>query len=164
MDASLTDMVSASAASVTALTAIAGAIFVVRQLRSVERATRGATYERLAAQSYEVIRFLAQKPETYKYFYEDANLPDAPDSQDPTLRPFVNYATEMLANYCEYIALQRRYMSPTTWKTWLTFIEGTYQCSPVFRAFIEREGQWYADELIKIIEDIKKGKKRENPG
>ena len=59
MDPNWAEVALAITGIITALTAVLGAFFVVIQLRAVERATRAATYERFAAQSYDVIRFLA---------------------------------------------------------------------------------------------------------
>ena len=126
----------------------------MKQLQSVKQATRGATYERLAAHSCEVIRFLAQKPQTYKCFHEDIEFPDGDDGHHPELRQLVQYATEMLANYCEYVALQKRYTAHDTWETWNSFIEATDESSPVFREFMKREAKRYAKELIQIFRDI----------
>ncbi len=160
MDPNWAEITQAVAEVITAITAVGGVIFVVKQLQSVERATRGATYERLAAQSYDVIRFLAQRPQTYKYFYENAEFPDGDDAQDNELRQFVQYATEMLANYCEYVALQKRHMARDTWDSWRSFIEATYECSPLLREFMRREERWYASELIQIFRDIDARNKR----
>jgi hypothetical protein len=58
----------------TMLVALGGIFFVLRQIKQVERTIRGTTHERLTAESFDLLRFLASAPHTYSYFYEEKPL------------------------------------------------------------------------------------------
>jgi hypothetical protein len=152
------EIAQAVAQAATVVVTLVGMIFVILQLRQVASATRGSTAERLAAQRYEVIRFMAQRPETYPYFYEDINPEET--AADGTVIAFVQYATEMLANYIENVALQREHMSAETWRSWKLFIKSVYLSSPALRVFLQRDEQWYDPKLMVIIRDIEHERQR----
>jgi hypothetical protein len=59
------------ATCVTAIVAL-GVFFVTQQLKQVERTKRGNVQERLAAESFDILQFLAGHPESY-LFYEGSN-------------------------------------------------------------------------------------------
>ena len=126
-------------------------MFVRRQLQQVERTIRGDTHERLTAESFEVLKFMASNPQSYPYFYEGKHL--AERSED---RIFVLYATELLANYMEHVIHQRPNMSTEDWKVWDRFINDTLTLAPVVRSFLRQRKEWYSAELVAIYERIER--------
>jgi hypothetical protein len=108
----------------TAIAAILGVFFVTQQLKQVERTIRGNVQERLAAESFDILQFLASHPESYPYFYEGKQLDDATPN-----RIFILYAAEIIANYTEYVVRQSENMRPDEWRIWERFVINTCERS-----------------------------------
>lgn len=129
----------------TALAAVIGFIFIQRQISQAERTIRGTTHERLTAESFEVLRFLASVPRTYAYFYEGKEL-----DGDEEHRESILYATEALANYAEHVIAEKPNMTEADWKVWRRFLDDTFRRAPIVRNHVERHSDWYAPELLEI--------------
>jgi hypothetical protein len=69
MEPNWAEIIQAIASLATMLVAAGGICFVSRQIKQVERSIRSNTNERLTGESLEILRFLAEHPETYDYFY-----------------------------------------------------------------------------------------------
>jgi hypothetical protein len=89
---------------------------------------------------------LAEKPDTYDYFYEKKPLEDG--SRD---KVFVRYASEAIGVFVEHLVAQKRNMPTEQWRSWHRFIRSTYQNSPVLREFFAEHEEWFSDELIAIL-------------
>lgn len=131
----------------TAAAAVTGFVFLQRQISQAERTIRGTSHERLTAESFEVLRFLASVPRTYRYFYEGKEL-DAHEEH----REFILYATEALANYVEHVVTEKPNMTAADWKVWQRFLEDTFRRAPVVRKHLERHSHWYSPELLQIAD------------
>lgn len=119
------------------------------QIRKVRDALWSDTHSRLTEQSLELIKFLAEKPETYDYFYNSKFLQDdAPD------RIFVLYAAEALANFMEHLSLQKKSLPLSQWLVWDRYIRGACIDSIVLRHFIDDHRSWYSPELLSIIDGL----------
>lgn len=68
------DIVEALGTWATAAAAIIGFVFIQRQISPAERTISGTTHERLTAESFEILKFLASVPDTYAYFYQGKEL------------------------------------------------------------------------------------------
>jgi hypothetical protein len=82
------EKIQAIAGLATMVVAAGGICFVWWQMKQVERSIRSNTNERLTGESLEILRFLAEHPETYDYFY---------NGKEPTgdVDNMLKYATEM---------------------------------------------------------------------
>jgi hypothetical protein len=114
-----TDIVQAVSSVATAIIAGVGVYFVTKQLRQVERTIRGTTHERLTGESLEILRFLAEHPETYSYFYDGKTL----EENNPD-RVIILYSAEIICNYIEHVCLQRPNMTAGDWNVWRIFCRG----------------------------------------
>jgi hypothetical protein len=132
----------------TLLVAIAGITFVVWQIRQVDRSVRSNTHERLTNESLDILRFLADHPSTYDYFYGGKPIPAQDDN---TLK----YATEMIANYLEHVVMQMETLPTEMQKTWRSFVRDQYARSPIIRDHLFRFREWYSPKLLKMVEDVK---------
>jgi hypothetical protein len=54
--------------TVTAITAIVGAAFVVFQIIQIKRNLRNSTHERITNESFQILKFLSDAQGTYEYF------------------------------------------------------------------------------------------------
>jgi hypothetical protein len=125
-----------------------GGIFIVwRQIRQLERSLSSNTNERLTSESFEILRFLAQSPTTYDYFY---NGKQPPTDDDNSLK----YATEMIVNYLEHIVVQIDTLPKDAQKRWTEFVMDTYARSPMVRAHLSKYKEWYASELLNLVDGV----------
>ena len=84
-----------------------GLYAVFLQIRKLRLALWSDTNGKLCDQSLELIRFLAEKPNTYDYFYLNKPL----DESDPD-KAFVLYGAEALTNFMEHLVLQKDSLPP----------------------------------------------------
>lgn len=146
MDPNWAEIIEAFGTWATAVSAVVGFVFVQRQIGQAERTIRGTTHERLTAESFEVLRFLASVPRTYQYFYQGKDL-----DVDEENREFILYATEALANYVEHVVAEKPNMAEADWKIWQRFLRDTFERAPVVRKHLERHSNWYSPELLEIV-------------
>lgn len=125
-----------------------GLCFVYVQLRKLREALWSDTQSRLCDQSLEILRFLAEKPETYDYFYNGKPLTDA----EPN-RVFILYAAEALANFMEHLVLQKQNLPERQWLVWRRFICSTYEGSSALQEFFSHHRTWYSGELLIIVDE-----------
>jgi hypothetical protein len=141
---------SAVSSLLVAVVAIIGAFYVPRQFKQVERSIRGSTYERLTNESFEVIKFLASRPNSHPYFYEGKEFDrGSPDSE------FVLYAAEVVSNFLEHVVLEKTNMTGLDWTVWEKTVIDSYGNSPVVRERLKKYEKWYIPELIEIVGKIR---------
>ena len=129
----------------TLIVTVIGLVLVYFQLRGLTESIRGDTQGKLCDQSIEIIKMLADNPQTYEYFYENKELEEgSPD------KVFVRYASEAIAVFVEHLVTQRRNMPSEQWHSWHRFICSTYRSSPVLREFFAEHSDWFSDELLNI--------------
>jgi hypothetical protein len=138
--------VSAIAEACTAVAAVGGIFFVWHQIKQVSVAVRSSTNERLMSESLEILRFLAEHPGNYDYFYSGKKPPENADES-------LKYATEMVANYMEHVVQQRDTLPKDTRESWEEFVN-TYARSPVVRAHLASFREWYDPRLHKLVEKV----------
>jgi hypothetical protein len=153
------DTVQAFASVATAGIAGGGVYLVIKQLKQVERTIRGTTYERLTEESLEILRFLADHPETYPYLYEGRPL----DDSDPN-RVVILYSSEIVCNYMEHVCLQRPNMTDGDWNVWRAFVEDTCRNAPIVRWYVEKYQKWYTKSLVEISAQVSRDLEQEGQG
>jgi hypothetical protein len=126
-----------------------GLYAVYVQIKKLRESIWSNTHSKLCDQSFELIKFLAEKPTTYDYFYHGKVLEDGDKD-----RVYVLYAAEALANFLEHLVLQKQNLPEQQWDVWRRFIYSTYECSAVLRSFIHSHRDWYCDELISMTDKL----------
>lgn len=125
------------------------AVFI--QIRKLRLALWSDTQARLCDQTLEVIRFLAERPETYDYFYRNKPL----EENDPN-EAYILYSAEALATLMEHLTLQKSNVPELQWAVWERFIVSQYKNSSVIQNFLQSNRDWYSNELLSIIDDCDK--------
>jgi hypothetical protein len=125
-----------------------GLIFLYIQLKKLSESSWSDTQTRLQEQSLQLIRFLAEKPESYDYFYNNKPLAET----DPN-RIYILYAAEALANFIEHVVLQQNNMPNQQWLVWERFIRNTYEGCSVLQEFFRLRRNWYSQNILSIIDD-----------
>lgn len=130
---------------------IFGFLFVSRQIRMQALATRGETYTSLCGLSYDILRLITEKPFLYDYVYQGKRLsPTVADEE----RVQVLICVEMIANYCDNVALQRENIPDATWQRWRTFIKEQVQSSPELNRFLRQLEGWYSPDIAAILREV----------
>jgi hypothetical protein len=132
----------------TLLVTSIGLAAVYVQIAKIRNSIWGDTHGRLCDQSLEILRFLAEEPNAYDYFYSRKVLEDNGDTE---LRIFTLYAAEAIANFLEHITLQQVNLPAEQWRTWQRFVISTYERSLVVQEFIEDHHEWYSDRLHSLV-------------
>jgi hypothetical protein len=138
---------SAWAALLSLLVTAIGLFFLWYQLKKLEQATWGDTHSKVCDHSLELLRFLAEKPETYDYFYKDKEL-----AKDDANRVLVLYASEAMTNFFEVLVLLKDNLPRKQWEVWHKFICSRYESSPPVRDFIRDHQNWYSAEVKSIAD------------
>jgi len=148
MNPTWADIMMAIASVGSLLVTAIGIIFLYVQITKLRESMWSDTNSRLCDQSFELIRFLAEKPETYDYFYNAKPL-----KEDDPNRVFILYAAEALANFLEHLVLQRQNLPKRQWDVWERFIWSTYEGSSALQEYFVRHRTWYSKELLSIIDE-----------
>jgi hypothetical protein len=98
-------------------------------------------------ESLTILRFLADHPENYEYFYNARTPPEAPSA---TLK----CVAEMFTNYMEHVAQQRETMPKSEQAYWSKFVRETYARSPVIQKHLREFKDWYDPRLHRLVEGV----------
>jgi len=130
---------------------IAGFLFVIRQLRMQALATRGETYTSLCGLSYDILQLITDRTFLYDYIYQGKRLAATTPEDE---RVTVLITCEMIANYCDNVALQRENIPDEVWQRWRTFIHEQIVCSAELNRFMRQYINWYSPALASILLEI----------
>jgi hypothetical protein len=128
-----------------------GFFFVIRQIRMQALATRGETYTSLCGLSYDILQMIADKPMLYDYVYGSRRLNEHCPAEK---RVPVLICCEMIANYCDNVALQRENIPDAIWQRWRTFIREQIVTCPELYSFLRANTAWYSPDLIQILDEL----------
>jgi hypothetical protein len=152
----LTDWIQAAGTSVAALLAVAAAGLAVWQLKSIKDQTITNTSANIS-QAYAVVssemgaireHFLAH-PLLYPYFYEEKEPADG-DAQEAARLQVV---CEAICDFADGLVEQRR-ATPSAdmdWSTWETYFRFLYGASPLLRAYIVENIEYYPDYVLSMF-------------
>lgn len=130
---------------------ICGFVFVSRQIRMQALATRGETYTSLCGLSYDILRMISEKPFLYGYVYEAKRLSA---ETPPEERVHVLICCEMIANYCDNVALQRENIPDEVWQRWRAFIKEQIAASAELNLFLRQYEGWYSADIADILREV----------
>lgn len=120
--------------------------YIWLQLKAVALTGQANVSERLASQSIDILRHVAQSPRLYEYFYENKALQeDEPD------RTAVLCSVEIMANFLEHITLQRESLPKASREAWMLYVRDHYNASKAVRDFITQHKDWYADVFLTFL-------------
>jgi hypothetical protein len=120
-----------------------------RTLKEMSLANQASISERLASQSFEILRYIADDPQLYEYFYKNKELVD----KGPTGTKVLCWA-EIMANFLEHIFLQRPSLPDASQEAWMRYVQDHYAASRVVRDFVTEHRRWYAHAFMNFIETV----------
>ena len=133
--------------AVVVLLGCVSAYYIWRQLAQIVVSGQASVSEQLASQSIEIVKYIADDPRLYDYFYENKKLAaDAPE------RIKVLCCAEIVANFLEHVVLQRPSLPQASRGAWMLYVRDHYSASCVVREFVGRHRDWYARMFLKIVE------------
>lgn len=148
----LTSLVSWGALA-SSLVAIAGFLFVQRQVRQSERSLLGSTSQFCYQSMSALLMVLIDKPHLRPYLYENRPLP--PPDEDGELRQQVLALAAHYADFFDALLLQdllgnvpvHEYIS-----VWKGFIQDMLTRNAVIRQYCVDHPTWYSPELLALAE------------
>lgn len=120
---------------------------ISRTLKAMSLANQASISERLASQSIEILKYIADDPQPYEYFYKDRPL----DDETPICTKVLCCA-EIMANFLEHIFLQRESLPAASRQAWMRYVRDHYSASRVVREFVAEHRHWYADAFLSFID------------
>lgn len=100
-------------------------------------ANQASVSERLASQSIEILKYIADDPQLYEYFYKNKPLV----IEAPT-RTKVLCCAEIMANFLEHISLQRPSLPVASQEALMRYVRDHYSASRVVREFVTDHRHW----------------------
>ncbi len=94
---------------------------------------------------------IAEQPALFAYVYEGKRL-DATTPNDERVRVLI--CCEMIANYCDNVALQRENIPLAIWLRWRAFIKEQFAASVELTAFVHQYEQWYSPDLVAVLREL----------
>ena len=135
-------------AEVVQAVATAGGLAAVWwQVRQATTTIQSNTNAQLLSGSLAILRFLAEHPGNYDYFYFGKSAPDRPEE---TLRCI----TEMFVNYMEHVAQQVETMPKSERENWRKFVKETYARSPIIQQHLRDFEKWYDKRLLQLVDGV----------
>jgi hypothetical protein len=132
---------------ITVLLGGVSAYCIWRPLTALALAGQANANERLASQSIEISKYIADDPLLYEYFYENK-----PPLDERPERAKVLCCAEIVANFLEHIVLQRPSLPRTSREAWMLYVRDHYNGSSVVREFVTHHRDWYADVFVKFVD------------
>ena len=120
-----------------------------RTLKEMSLANQASVSERLASQSIEILKCIADDPQLYEYFYENKPL-----VVETPLRTKVLCCAEIMANFLEHIFLQRPSLPVASQEAWMRYVRDHYSASHVVTEFVAEHRHWYADAFLDFIDTV----------
>ena len=118
-----------------------------RTLKEMSLANQASISERLASQSIEILKYIADDPQLYEYFYKNKPLV----VETPTPPKVLCYA-EIMTNFLEHIFLQRPSLPSASQGAWIRYVRDHYSASRVVREFVAEHRHWYADVFVNFVD------------
>ena len=141
---------SAYLTALSILVNIAGFYFIVKQIKQQALATRGETYTSMCGLSYDILNMIFANQFLYDYIYKNKRLHATTENRIQVL-----ICCEMIANYCDNIALQRENIPDHIWERWRNFIKEQISLSYELYNFMHEYKSWYSPEIIAILNEVK---------
>jgi hypothetical protein len=134
------------------LGAVIGGFFVVwatnRQIKVVLAQTSGSAYERMYNQNLEIMRFIAEHPYLYPYFFSNKDISEAKNEEE---RVQVLTTADMIVSFIDMVLVQIQDIPADMHPNWIRYVTDQYQSSVVLRQHVHSHSSWYSSDLLKLL-------------
>jgi hypothetical protein len=125
-----------------------------KQTMALMTETSGNVNERLYNQNLEIMRFLAEHPKLYPYFFSNKEIGE---SMDETEKEQVHCTAAMIVGFMNLIAVQIDELPKAQRPNWNQYIIDQYENSRVLRRYINSHSNSYCSGVLDFISKIKNG-------
>lgn len=146
MEPSWTDIGSAIGQLASALISLVGFYFVWTQIKQTNKNLRQSNHTAIYSINTEIYKFFAEHSELRPYFHEQKPL-----TKDDVNRNKVFSLSELLADFFEYILVEKDSLAPEIQEPWRNYIKKVYVTSSAFREFIHISKDQYSNELLSVL-------------
>lgn len=143
MDASITDIGSAIGQIASALISLGGFYFVWTQIKQTNKNLRQSNHTAIYSINTEIYKFFAEHSDLRPYFHEGKPL-----QKDDVNRNKIFSLSELLADFFEYILVEKDSLAQEISEPWKNYIRKIYIKSSAFREFIHTNKDQYSGELM----------------
>jgi len=132
--------------------AVLGGLVVIwatkQQIRVLLAQTSGSVHERLYAQNLEIMRFLADHPQLYPYFFANKAISQAMGEME---RLQILSTADMVVGFLDLVAVQVQELPNELRPNWENVILDQYHASAVVREHIHAHARWYSSSVLKHV-------------
>lgn len=146
MEASWTDIGSAVGQLASAFISLVGFYFVFKQIKQTNKNLRQSNHTAIYSINTEIYKFFAEHSDLRPYFHEGKPL--APDDVN---RNRVLSLSELLADFFEYVLVEKDSLAPEIREPWKNYIKNIYVNSSAFRGYIHANTAMYSAELLSVF-------------
>ncbi|MDI1255442.1 MAG: hypothetical protein PSV16_05015 [Flavobacterium sp.] len=146
MEPSWTDIGSAVGQLASAFISLVGFYFVWTQIKQTNKNLRQSNHTAIYSINTEIYKFFAEHSELRPYFHEEKPL-----TKDDENRNKVFSLSELLADFFEYILVEKDSLAPEIKEPWRNYIKKIYVKSSAFREFIHTSKDQYSNELLSVF-------------
>jgi hypothetical protein len=118
-----------------------------RTLKETSLANQASVSESLASQSIEMLRYLADDPQLYEYFYKNKPLEVETPTRTKSSEVQKSWLTLLSTSFSGGRVCQLR-----SQEAWMRYVRDHYLASRVVRECVGEHRHWYADAFLNFID------------
>lgn len=112
--------------------------------------TNGSVHERLYNQNLEVMRFIAEHPNLYPYFFSNKELNEAKSEEE---KAQILSTADLFAGFLDLAAVQINELPKELRPSWRNYVLDQYKSSPALRQHIDSHPDWYYYGVLKLVSE-----------
>jgi len=141
-----TDIAQGVGSLLSCVIAIIGFVFVIGQLRQVEKTIRKDALESLYGRVQEIHQVILNNPEMKPFFYDKKPMPE-----DEATLSRLAICAEMVLDFYELITYQKEFMPAHLFNSWQVYIKDLYSNSFALQEHLQKNGAWYSIEMRQFL-------------
>ena len=149
MEYNWTDVLQGIGSLASAIISLFGFYFLWRQIKQTNVNLRQSDHTAVYSINTSIYKFFAENSEIRPYFYDRKHL-----SVDDENRNKVLCAAELIADFFEYIMLEKNSLAPDIRDPFKNYIKMIYSNSYAFREFIDTHKHQYSSKLLRMFAKI----------
>lgn len=150
MESNWTEIAQGIGSLASAVISLVGFVFVWRQIKQTNRNLRQSNHTAIYSINTDIHKFFAENSELRPYFHDEKPL--LPDDEN---RNKIFSISELLADFFEYILVEKDSLAPEIREPWKIYMKKIYSKSSAFRQFIHTNKDQYSDALLTLFAETK---------
>lgn len=150
MDGNWTEIAQGVGSIASAVISLVGFVFVWLQIKQTNSNLRQSNHTAIYSINTEIYKFFAENSELRPYFHDEKPL-----LQDDENRNRIFSISELLADFFEFILVEKDALAPEIREPWKIYMKKIYSKSSAFRQFIHTNKDQYSDALLTLFAETK---------